>query len=195
MNNFYGKRLLILGGAAQSTKIVNAAKEMGIHTIVMDINDNAPAKMEADEAVSISLLDFDGMLKWVKENPVDGIINICIDFAQKPLQVLCEATGLPSFGNEYQVKALTDKSTFKELCRANGLDTIPEYSEEEVRSGKADFPLFVKPAECSGSRATETCQDMKEFEIAVELAKQESRNGKIIIEKYMRLLVFVWAFH
>ena len=53
MNNFVGKRLLILGGAAQSTKIVTAANEMGIYTIVMDINENAPARKHADEFVCI----------------------------------------------------------------------------------------------------------------------------------------------
>ena len=183
--DFTGKRLLILGGAAQSTKIVTAAKEMGIHTIVMDINENAPAKREADESVSISLQDFDGMLQWVAAHPVDGIINICIDYAQKALQVLCDATGLPSFGNEYQVRALTDKALFKQLCKENGIDTIPEYAEEDVRSGNAEFPLFVKPAECSGSRATTTCKTFEEFEVAVAEAKKESRNGKAIIEKYL----------
>ena len=185
MENFEGKRLLILGGAPQSIKIVTAAKAMKIHTIVLDINEDAPAKKFADETVELSLFDYEGILAWCKANPVDGIINICIDYAQKTLQYLCERLNLPCFGNAEQVKALTDKSIFKSLCRENGLDVIPEYTEEEVLEGKVEFPLFVKPAECSGSRGAFICENAEDAVKAIAEAKSVSRNGEVIIEKYM----------
>lgn len=185
MENFEGKRLLILGGAPQTIKIVRAAKALGIYTIIADVNKDAPAKEEADEGVEISLLEKEKLLEWCKANPVDGIINLCVDFAQKTLQYLCGNLGLPCFGNAEQVRALTDKQVYKKMCAENGLDTIPEYSEDDIRDGKAEYPLFVKPAESSGSRGAKVCHTKEEAIEAIGSAKQDSRNGSVIIEKYM----------
>ena len=46
-----GKKLLILGGIAAHIKVVQAAKELGVHTIVTDFlePDQSPAKLVADE--------------------------------------------------------------------------------------------------------------------------------------------------
>lgn len=185
MEDFKGKRLLILGGATQSKKVVTAAKEMGVHAIVLDINKDAPAKEGADECVEMSLMDYDAILEWCRQNPVDGIINISVDFAQKTFQFLCEKLGLPCFGNAEIVRALTDKMVFKKLCQENGLDVIPEYTEEDIQNGRAEYPLFVKPAESSGSRGGCVCQTKEEALAAISADKDISRNGKVIIEKYM----------
>lgn len=185
MRDYTGKRLLILGAAPQSCKIVKCAKEMGIHTIVVDINKHATAKLMADEGLDMSLFDYDGILEWCRQNPVDGIINICVDYAQKTLQYLCERLDLPCFGNAEQVRLLTDKEAFKAMCRENGIDVIPEYTEEEVLSGKAPLPLFIKPAECSGSRGVSICRVPEEVGPAFELAKSETRNGRVIVERFM----------
>ena len=47
-NQYTGKQLLILGGAVQCVKVVEAAKEMGVYTIVADQAENSPAKKLAD---------------------------------------------------------------------------------------------------------------------------------------------------
>ena len=179
------KRLLILGGPAQCKKVVEAAHELGVYVIVMDISPNAKTSKEADETVVISLCDYEGILEWCKKNPVDGIINYCVDIAQRTYQKLCDALGMPCFGNKEQYQTLTDKKLFKELCIRNGVDVIPDYSVNEVLSGNADFPVLVKPTQSSGSRGASICHNVAEVKAAVEKAKGVSLDGKIIIEKYM----------
>lgn len=44
------KKILILGGTAQQIKLVEAAKKMGVYTIVTDYLVDSPAKKVADEA-------------------------------------------------------------------------------------------------------------------------------------------------
>lgn len=44
MDDYQGKKLLILGGAYLHNKVVEAAHEMGIYTIVTDNVPNSPAK-------------------------------------------------------------------------------------------------------------------------------------------------------
>ena len=50
MNELKGKKLLILAGAGTHNKVVKAAREMGIYTIVTDYLVDSPAKQIADEA-------------------------------------------------------------------------------------------------------------------------------------------------
>jgi len=42
--DFKKKRLLILGGNPETGSLVSKAQSMGVHTIVVDPNPNAPAK-------------------------------------------------------------------------------------------------------------------------------------------------------
>ena len=83
MSNLQGKRLLFLGGAVQCCKVVEAAKRLGVYTIVTDINASRPMREIADEILPYSVKDVDGIADWCTKNHVDGIMNLCIDAAQK----------------------------------------------------------------------------------------------------------------
>lgn len=183
MDDISGKRLLILGGAVQQLKVVKAAKALGVHVIVADISENLEAKQIADESIQISVMDSENLIKWCRENPVDGVLNFCIDYAQHSHYKVCHEFGFPCFGTEEQYDKLTDKDQFKKLCVANGVDVIPEYDAEELDS--IELPALVKPAESSGSRGTKICRTIDELKEAIQSAKAESRNGKILVEKYM----------
>lgn len=183
MDNISGKRLLILGGAVQQLKVVKAAKAMGAHVIVADISKDTEAKRMADEALQISVTDSEGLIRWCHENPVDGVLNFCIDYAQHSHYRICHEFGFPCFGTEEQYNKLTDKAQFKRLCLDNGVDVIPEYSGSDIDN--IELPVLVKPAESSGSRGSKICKTVDELEGAIRSAAAESRNGRVLIEKYM----------
>jgi len=73
------KKLLVLAGAGPHCKVVEAAKEMGIYTIVTDYLHDSPAKLIADEALENNIFDVDELVKYVKEHKVDGVLGFCID--------------------------------------------------------------------------------------------------------------------
>lgn len=179
------KKLLILAGAGVHCKVVQAAKELGIYTIVTDnLNfKDAPAKQIADEALNYDIYDIDHIVAYCKKNKVDGVLGFCIDPTQRPAQEICERLNLPSFGTKEQVFALTDKNTFKKLCIKNSVDVIPEYTEENIEN--IEFPVLVKPVDSRGSRGIEVCNNVDELLKYLPIAKKESSNGKAIIEKYM----------
>ena len=70
-NDFRGKRLLILGGAVQCLKVVETAREMGVYTIVTDLQADGAAKLSADEALPFSVTDASAILDWCGKHPVD----------------------------------------------------------------------------------------------------------------------------
>lgn len=185
MNNYSGKRLLLLGGGGQCLKVVSAAKELGVYVIVADLKANRLVIDEADEYFQCSLLDSDRLLNWCRENRIDGVLNFCVDFAQKTEYELCSSLGLPCCYEKKQLDILTDKRLFKKTLRCYGLDTIPEYTESDVLEEKVEYPILIKPAESSGSRGSTVCNSFLDAESAIIEAKKVSRNGEIIVEKYM----------
>lgn len=188
MDNFKGKKLLIIGGAFQHVKVVETAKAMGIITYVADFLDakDAPAKQIADFAYQIDIFDIDALVELCKEKRIDGVLSCNLDVCQKPYQAVCERLGMPCFGTKKQFDILTDKTIFKKTCLEYGIDIIPEYTMEEVKADcNIEYPIFVKPTESSSSRGQTICYSKDTVPAAIEFAKSQSRSGEILIEKYM----------
>ena len=186
--DYNGKKLLILAGAGPHSKVVEAAREMGIHTIVADYlppSVHSPAKLIADESLMNNISDVDGLVEYCKRNAVDGVIAFCIDPTQRPAQQIAERLGVHAFGTWDQVMALTDKNVFKRLCADSGVDIIPSYREEDIEKDAIEYPVLVKPVDSRGSRGAKVCADKEELLAALPLAKKESTDGGAIIEKYM----------
>lgn len=187
MSDLRGKKLLILCGNVVHVKVVEAAKEMGVYTIVTDslpLSD-APAKAIADEALFFNVLEVDNIVNWCKQNKVDGVLNFCNDIGQRPHQEICERLNLPSYGTAEQYFALTDKNAFKKMCIEHGVDVIPQYNEKDIENNQIEYPVLVKPVDSRGSRGQAVCCSKEELLVALPIAKKESTNGQAIIEKYM----------
>ena len=136
MTDISGKKLLLLAGAGPHCKVVESAREMGIYTVVADYLPDSPAKLIADESIMNNIFDIDGLVEYGRKNDIDGVLGFCIDPTQKPAQQIAERLGLPTFGDRSQVLALTNKKVFKKLCRDSGVDTITEYTEEDIAAGR-----------------------------------------------------------
>lgn len=179
-----GKKLLILGGDSLTCDIVNKAHEMGLYVIVTDWYDpkRSPAKLLADEYWMTSIEDFDELARKIGENQVDGILTGFTDSYLLPYQHICELTHKPCYGNEEQFRVFTHKDQYKQLCRCFNVPTIEEFSEE---SADIKFPVLVKPVDGSGSRGIVICNNQEELKEAVAVSKESSRQGKVVIERYM----------
>lgn len=185
--NLQGKKLLILGGAEIHCKVVRAAKELGIHTIVIDNlpESKSPAKQIAAENYEINIYDVQGIIDFCKENHVDGVINTSLDPCQIPQSQVCDALGLPCYGTKEQYYKLTNKVAFKKLCRENGIDVIEDYTEEDVLNDKAIYPLFIKPVDSRGSRGQSICHCKEDALKGIEIARNISTDGSVLIEQYL----------
>lgn len=187
-----GKKILILGGAYQHLKLVETAKEMGIVTYVTDYLEfpYAPAKQIADHWYMYDITEIDELAKLCRREEIDGVIAPYLDVTQLPYQKLCEKLGYPCFGDREQHRILTDKGAFKRFWEKHGGDIIPCYEEKDIMDParcreKVRFPVLVKPSDGRGSRGQSICGCREEAARAIVFARQESRSGEILIEKYM----------
>lgn len=183
---FKGKKLLVLGGAFQHCKVVEAAHRLGITVYVVDYLETSPAKEMADYSFRIDVKDTDAIVDLCRKEKIDGVISTSLDPCQIPYQQVAEKLGVPCFGTYKQFEALTNKSVFKEMCNKYGVDIIPTYLIGEIESiSDDDYPLFVKPVDSRGSRGQSVCNNYEELLFAIEIARVESSNGDVVIEKFM----------
>lgn len=183
----YGKKLLILAGADVHIKVVKAAQELGVYTIVTDYLDPkcSPAKQIADEYWMFDITDVDSIVEKCIQEKVDGVLTFCIDPAQIPYQQICGKLGVPCYGTKEQFEILTNKRLFKDYCKANGVEIIPEYTLTDVENDTIIYPVLVKPCESRGSRGQSVCYNSIEIHAAIDHARSESKDGNVLIEKYM----------
>ena len=184
--DFNGKKLLILAGAGVHNKVVKAAKEMGIYTIVTDYLTDSPAKKIADESWMYSITDVEQIVERCKKEKVDGVLSFCIDPAQKPYQQICEKLNLPCYATKEQFEIMTDKRNFKDFCLKHDVDVIQEYCEEDILKDKVDYPVFIKPNISRGSRGQSVCYTREESLKAIAIAKSNSSDDNFICERYMK---------
>lgn len=193
-----GKKILVLGGNAISCDIVNAAKSMGIYTVVTDWNElrNAPAKQIADEYWNISLLDYEALVSAIQEHGIDGIITGFTDSYLLPYQRLCELTGLPCYATKDVLEITLDKGLFKQYCIEHGVPVIPKYNitnfDEQSISEKNK--IVIKPVDNSGSRGVIVCKSSESFKRSLDFSLSFSEKKEVIIEKYMDMDSFAASY-
>lgn len=181
------KKILILGGAYLHKKVVEAARDMGLYTIVIDNVPDSPAKKIADKSYDINVSDVDAVVGMSRREGVDAVISVYLDFCQTYYQRICQRLGLLCWGTKEQADILSQKTLFKEACVQSGIDIIQTYRECDIaaNSGAVAYPVLVKPSQSRGSRGAAVCYDSEDARKAIEAAKSISIDGRAVIEKYM----------
>lgn len=184
MEEFKGKKLLILGATLMEIEIIKEARRMGIFTIVTDNHADwadAPAKYVADEAWNISWSDMETLSLKCQENHVDGCIA---GFSEKRIacaQNLCSILSLPFYTDGADLNVIIDKVKFKEVCVNSDLIVPKSYSYAE----KKDYPVIVKPADNGGGRGVSICYNDAEFKEAYCKALEASTSKIVLVEQYI----------
>jgi biotin carboxylase len=183
------RRLLLLGGGQHQLAGVRVAKRLGIETIVMDGDPNAPAFQEADVAVPVSFADVDRAIDLARENRISGVITISTEAGVVPCARVAETLGLPGLSVETAVAA-TNKVEMRKRLELVGLPT-PRFCEVTTKEEAAafatelGFPCIVKPAVGSGSRGVRKLATLEDVGPAFRDAHEQSRSGQVILEQYM----------
>ena len=176
-------KILFLGGFSMMCEAVEWAKSQGYYTIVTDYYPNSPAKLIADEALDISTAEIDDLAAYCERNNVTGCFAAFDDFNVEMAARLSEAAGLNYYASSEQTMQTMDKGLFKKNLCKYGVPFTPEFSQEECGDERV-FPVIVKPVDRSGSRGITVCRDCGELNRALAAARESSRSGGVLIEKY-----------
>lgn len=187
-----GKKLLIIGSDSGSINIIDAARDMGVYTIVVDgISDRsiAPAKRVADEAWDIDYSHTDEIVEKCRECGVDGVFAGYSEFRVLAACAISNKLGTPFYANKEQIDLTRNKRIFKDEISKYGVPVPKDYSfsypvSNEVKD-KVEYPVIVKPADYAGRKGITVCYNREELDFAVEYAASKSQSKTIIIEDYI----------
>ena len=183
------KKLIILGGNPETGVLVDIAVSMGIHTIVVDPNPNAPAKKNATESYEIDGFDVDGIVSFARKRNVDGVLVGVADILVKPYWEICKKLDVPCYATEKSVEAFCSKDGYKKYCEQYGVKDIPGIyllrDSDYEKPNNIDFPLMVKPVDSAAGVGMRICRDIEDYSATVKRVLNNSRKGVVLVEKYM----------
>lgn len=187
--SLFGKKLIILGGNRETGALVEVANGLGIHTIVVDPNPNAPAKRFAAESHELDGFDVEGIVDLAKRLRVDGVLVGVADILVAPYQQVCERLALPCYANKAVVDAFCSKDGFREACDRFGVRDIPSYLVDRHLSSNdlsnLSFPVMVKPVDSGAGVGMRVCADHAELLECIDNAIAHSKRGRFLVERYM----------
>lgn len=190
MNEYSGKKILILGGGDkwdQTTEvdIVKYAHDLGLYVIVTDSQtdwNRVPAKFAADEAWDVSWSDIDTLSTLCKDKGVNGIVA---GFSEHKVTCgfqLSHALGMPFYCEDVDLHTIFNKRLFKAACRAAGVDVPNTFSID----GPIEFPVVVKPVDNAGGRGMSVCHNREELSAGIAKAMQYSNASEPEIEEFVQ---------
>jgi phosphoribosylaminoimidazole carboxylase (NCAIR synthetase) len=116
---------MILGASKLQIPAIKKAKDMGVYTIVLDINPNAEGLNLADHFELISTIDTAKVLESAKRNNINGIMTIASDRPMNTIASVSKTLGLTSISEDTALKA-TNKLHMRNALKKSEIP-IPFY--------------------------------------------------------------------
>lgn len=186
--------VLILGAGLMQRPAIEAAREAGYRTLVIDADPEAVCASYADVFVQIDLKDRDGIASLAQKykDKLAAVFTAGTDFSANTA-FAAAAAGLPGHRYEAAVNA-SDKGCMrrcfeKESVPSPRFQTIYRNDIASFLSGEKlnslNFPKVVKPVDNMGARGCRLVRNKSEFLPALEDAVRNSRTSCAILEDYM----------
>lgn len=187
------KKLMILGASILQLPAIEKARELGLETIVVDMNPDAIGfRVEGVQKEVISTIDDPAIVEAAKKHNIDGIMTLATDMPMRSVAAVAKEMNLIGIDEDTALKA-TNKAEMRKALRVAGVP-IPRFfkvaNEDEYLEAVKQFtvPFIVKPADSSGSRGIYEVHDItnqKLIKEAYEYCKPFSRIGDVVVEEYM----------
>lgn len=187
------KKIMILGASILQLPAIEKARELGLETVVVDMNPEAIGfNVEGIEKEVISTIDVPSIVAAAKKHHIDGIMTLATDMPMRAVAAVAREMNLIGIDDDTALKA-TNKAEMRAALKECGVP-IPKFfkvtNEEEYKTAVKHFnvPFIVKPVDSSGSRGifeVIDIADQKLIDEAYRYCRPYSRVGNVIVEEYM----------
>ena len=184
------KKILILGAGIYQVPLINAAKRLGVYTIVASIPGNYPGFELADKVYYENTTDYGKILAIARRENIDGIITAGTDVAVITIGRTCDKLGLTGLSFEAAGIA-TDKMKMKTCYEEYGVRTAKfrkiSFDNQNYRETleELQLPLIFKPVDSSGSRGIVKVEDESGFAAARDTVLENTRSNYFIVEEFI----------
>lgn len=180
------KKLAIIGASYLQNPLIEKAKSMRIETHVFAWKCGDIGEKTADYFYPISIVEKEQILEKCKQIGIDGICTIASDLATIAVNYVANAMGL--VGNSLECVELSTNKHMMRMAFEKNMDPSPKsivvscFEKNLVENFR--FPIIVKPTDRSGSRGITKLSNERGLREAIELAKKQSFEKKVLIEEF-----------
>jgi biotin carboxylase len=184
------KKILIIGAGYGQLPAIEAARQLGWTSIVVDRNGLAPGMARADLAYEVDIVDIAGVVKLARELGVDGVMTMQSDIGVPTVGAVVDALGLPGVGEMVGRRCSNKIETRR--CFAEAGVPQPEFrvvrtlDEAEDAARDLGFPCVVKAPASSGSRGVVKASLIEDVPAAFDEAMRYAPGGELLVEGYVR---------
>ena len=187
------KALLIISGGIEAADAAKRAREMGLHVVVSDIDENAPGFAYAHDRIIADVYGpeqtADAAERYAKEKrKINGVICVAAD-APMTAALVAERLHLPGISMA-TAKLACDKLAMKRCFMEAGVSVpwfTPVDSAAELRAiiAKRGNRLVIKPVDSRGSRGVQRLARVSDLDSAFMLARRHSPTERVMVEEYL----------
>ena len=184
-----GSWCLVLGASHAEAPIISLAQNFGHEVICLSADVAGPGSRLADVFVQGDYSDEAFVETVAKHFEVSSVIAGANDFAALSAAWTANALGLPGHDAYSTAKALHHKHLFKQLALELQLPVAEHVLIQAEQSAPLelpfDFPVLVKPVDLTGGKGISLVENSGAFPVAIALARQQSRRGEVLVERYV----------
>ncbi len=184
--------VIIVGAGIMQIPVIEAAKKMGLRTVVTDYNCNAPGFAMADVGLEVSTRNIDFSVlnarRIAEHIPIDGVLTVGTD-ASRTVSAMAATLELPGIRYDVAERA-TNKVKMRQCFWDNGVPS-PDFEYVWTRQEAHDavkrlgLPCVIKPADNMGARGVKLLSEHSQVEDGFTEARRASVSGMIVVEEYM----------
>lgn len=183
-----GKKLLVNGAGRGNLRLMKAAKDLGVYTIVTGLA--GPCKELADKTYpDVHPGHPDEVLKVAEQEHVDGAAITCNDMGLESVGRCNDVLHLQGI-SEAVAKCAANKLYMKEKLVSAGVRTakfklIHNLEELQKASAELEFPVIVKATDLQGSRGICIVREAEKLKSAYEEVMSLTHKDFCIVEEFI----------
>jgi len=183
------KKVIVLGGSLDQKKLVEALKDRGFYTIIIDYNESPPAKAVADKHYQFSWDDREKVLSIAKTEDVELVLTSSIDKAQNIAAYVSDKLSLDFQISFEQAQQTTNKLLMKEIMCKNDIPTakhiIIKNNDDLLTLKDFSFPAIMKPVDNSASRGIYVVNNYEDVLKYYPSSLKHSESQTVLVEKFI----------
>jgi biotin carboxylase len=182
------KTVLFIGAGRHQRRAIVRARELGLRTVAVDRNPEAPGLAEAGTARVLDFRDTEAVTAIGRSERVDGVLTVSADRAVPAVAAVAEALDLPGIGTE-TAHRMTHKIAMRRTLADAGLPqprfaAVRTLQEARAAAETVGFPAVLKPTDSGGQRGVFRLESAADLERHLHAALAESPTHEAIVEGY-----------
>jgi biotin carboxylase len=182
------KTVLFVGAGRHQKRAIAQARELGLRTVGVDRNAEAPGLAEADSAHVLDFREVAAVTEIGRREQVDGVLTVSADRAVPVVAAVAEGLGLPGIGTD-TAHRMTHKVAMRRTLAEAGLPQ-PRFAaartlhEAHAAADAVGYPAVLKPTDSGGQRGVFMLESFDDVERHLHAALAESPTQEAILESY-----------